>query len=181
VVKNVTYASMYLAGPPKQSSMILEQEHMYVSPAECLATSTAIWGYYERTNAYRHMLVEMCENKRYITNPFGRTRFFHAGRAASAVDFIPQSVVADILWCVLKDVAVMLRSLGGRLVTTVHDSILGCVPANMVSEAARRMVEIMERKFHCVRKDFYIPVEIEVGAPGASWAELTKVEMKEAA
>lgn len=181
VAKNVTYASQYLASPGKQSEMILEQEHTYVSPGECLAVSEGIWGYYTEATAYKNLLVELCESKRYITNPFGRTRFFHAGRAPAAVDFIPQSTVADILWCVLKDVAKMLRSLGGRLVTTVHDSMLGCVPFAMRDEAARRMKEIMERRFHCVRKNFYIPVEVEVGAAGASWAHLTKWEMKEAA
>jgi DNA polymerase I-like protein with 3'-5' exonuclease and polymerase domains len=176
VAKNVTYASQYLASPAKQSEMILEQEHLYISPAQCLSVSEGIWGYYTKATAYKQLLVELCESQRYITNPFGRTRFFHAGRAPAAVDFIPQSVVADILWCVLKDVAMMLRSYGGRLVTTVHDSILGCVPAIHREEAAYMMKEIMERRFDCVRKGFYIPVEIEMGEAGASWAELKKWE-----
>ncbi len=181
VAKNVTYASQYLASPGKQSEMILEQEHIYVSPAECLTVSEGIWGYYTDATAYKELLVEMCGAKRYITNPFGRTRFFHSGRAPAAVDFIPQSTVADILWCVLKPVAEMARSLGGRLVTTVHDSILVCVPKKNVKKAARLMKQIMEKRFDCVRKGFYIPVEVKVGAPGASWGELEKYEVREAA
>jgi DNA polymerase family A/3'-5' exonuclease len=171
-VKNVTYASMYLAGPGKQSDMILEQEHVYVSPEVCLSTSETIWGYYEVTNAYRQLLIELCEKQKYITNAFGRTRFFHDGRAPAAVDFIPQSEVADIIWCVLKPVAEMARRYGGRLVTTVHDSIIICVPAAVRDAAAQEMKAIMERRFDNIRKGFYIPVDLKVGAPGASWGEM---------
>ena len=149
---------------------------MYVSPADCLTTSESIWGYYEKTNAYRQLLVSMCEAQKYITNPFGRTRFFHDGRAPAAVDFIPQSVVADILWCVLKPVAEMARRYGGRLVTTVHDSILICVPAAVREAAALEMQQIMQQRFHCVRKNFYIPVTLELGNPGQSWGELSSWE-----
>ena len=177
VAKNVTYASQYLASPNKQSEMILEQEHFYISPFECKTISEGIWSYYTDATAYKELLVEMCNAKRYIVNPFGRTRFFHAGRAPAAVDFIPQSVVADILWCVLKPVAEMARSLGGRLVTTVHDSILICVPKKRVKKAAKLMKEIMEKRFDCVRAGFYIPVSVEAGAPGASWGELEELEV----
>lgn len=180
-VKNVTYASMYFASPGKQSEMILEQEHIYISPAECLVTSESIWGYYTATNAYRQLIVEMCEAQKYITNAFGRVRFFHDGRAPAAVDFIPQSTVADIIWCVLKPVAAMARRYGGRLVTTVHDSILLCVPAKHRDAAAVEMKQIMEQRFECVRKGFYIPVDLKVGAPGASWGSLEGWEPERAA
>jgi hypothetical protein len=172
--KNVTYASQYLASPGKQSEMILEQEHMWVSPADCLNISEGIWGNYVDASAYKQLIVEMCSAKAYVQNKFGRIRFFHAGQAPQAVDFIPQSTVADILLCVLKKVAVFLRSLGGRLVTTVYDSMLACVPKDKVHEAAVGMKKIMEQRFDNVRKGFYIPVEVEVGAPGASWGSLKK-------
>jgi DNA polymerase I-like protein with 3'-5' exonuclease and polymerase domains len=152
--------------------MILEQVHLYVSPAECSRISNAIWGNYTKAQAYKMHLVHLCDTKHKITNPFGRVRHFHDGRATAAVNFIPQSTTADILWCVLKPVAVFARLLGGRMVTTVHDSILICVPMDKVDEAAQGMKTIMERKFDCVCKGWYIPVEIETGAPGASWAKL---------
>lgn len=175
--KNVIYATQYLAGAGKVSEMILEQDHMWISPTDCFNITNGIWANYPDAVAYKQLIVELCENKRYVQNKFGRIRFFHAGRAPAAVDFIPQSSVADIIWCVLKDVAVFLRSLGGRLVTTVHDSLLGCVPKNRVKEAAAGMKQIMERRFDCIRKGFYIPVEVEVGAPGASWANLKKMKV----
>lgn len=174
--KNVTYASQYLASASKQSEMILEQteKHLYVSPAECQMISEGIWGYYTDATAYKDYLVELCTSQRYITNSFGRTRFFHAGRAPAAVDFIPQSEVADIIWCVLKPVADMAKRYGGRIVTTVHDSILICVPKKYRKKAALEMKAIMERKFDNVAEGFFIPVELELGEPGAPWSSLTK-------
>jgi hypothetical protein len=170
--KNVTYASQYLASPSKQSEMILEQAHMYVSPAECSRISNAIWGNYSKAQAYKMHLVHLCDTQHKIVNPFGRVRYFHDGRATAAVNFIPQSTVADILWCVLKPVAEAARLFGGRMVTTVHDSILVAVPSQNVHAAALLIKNIMEKRFDCVRPGFYIPVELEVAGPGESWAKV---------
>jgi hypothetical protein len=170
--KNVTYACQYLAGPPKVSDMILKQNHVYVDIATCKRIMDGLAAYYTDVTAYKQHLITLCDTKKYIKNPFGRLRFFHDGRAPAAVDYIPQSTVADILWCVLKPVAEMARSLGGRLVTTVHDSILIEVPTAVVNEAARRMKEIMEKRFDCVSPGFFIPVEVETAGPGRPWSEV---------
>jgi hypothetical protein len=170
--KNVTYACQYLAGPAKVSEMILEQEHEYVDIPTCKRIMDGLTEYYADVSAYKRHLIALCDTKKYIINPFGRIRFFHDGRAPAAVDFIPQSTVADIIWCVLRKVGEMARSLGGRLITTVHDSILIQVPKACVAEAARRMRDIMEMRFDCVSPGFFIPVELKVGAPGVSWLEM---------
>jgi len=172
--KNVIYAGQYLAGAAKVSEMILEQEHQYVPVDECKRILNEIKEYYFKTHAYKMHLVQMCETKKYVKNNFGRVRFFHDGRSPAAVDFIPQSVVADVLWCVLRPVAEMARSLGGRMTTTVHDSILIQVPQARVAEAAERMQEIMQKRFDIVAPDFYIPVELKLGEPGKSWGQWEK-------
>jgi DNA polymerase I-like protein with 3'-5' exonuclease and polymerase domains len=181
VAKNVTYASQYLAGPSKQSEMILKQEHMYVPPSECLRVADGIWGHYSRVKTYKEHLVNLCKQKKYIKNPFGRIRFFHANEAPAAVDYIPQSTVADVLWCVLKPVAEMAKRYGGRLYTTVHDSILIAVPLEHREAAAREMKEIMEKRFDIVAPGFFIPVEVEWAGPGEPWSKVKKVELVEAA
>jgi DNA polymerase I-like protein with 3'-5' exonuclease and polymerase domains len=174
VAKNVLYASQYLAGPSKQSEMILKQEHLYVSPAECLRISQAIWQHYDKATAYKEHLITLCKQKKYIQNAFGRVRFFHANEAPAAVDFIPQSTVADVLWCVLKPVSDMAKSYGGRMYTTVHDSILIAVPAEYRDVAAKEMVTIMEQRFENVAPGFFIPVEVETAGPGEPWACVRK-------
>jgi hypothetical protein len=179
--KNVTYASQYLASPSKQSEMILEQAHTYVSPAECARISAGIWGNYTEASAYKQLLVNLCDTQQKVTNPFGRVRYFHDGRAPAAVDFIPQSTVADILWCVLKPVALIARRYGGRMVTTVHDSILVAVPTMVVDQAAAEIKAAMERRFDCVRPGFYIPVELEKAGPAEAWSAVKAYKLVEVA
>jgi DNA polymerase I-like protein with 3'-5' exonuclease and polymerase domains len=181
VAKNVIYASQYLATPTKQSEMILKQAHMYVSPAECYRISTAIWEKYSDTTAYKNHLIELCDTKRFLMNPFKRPRAFHDGRSAAAVNFIPQSTVADILWCVLKPVAEVARKHGGRMYTTVYDSILIAVPKENREAAAREMRTVMQQRFNNIAPDFYIPVEIEWAGPGEPWSMVKKQVLKEAA
>ena len=176
--KNVTYAGQYLAGPAKVSEMILAQEHQYVSVAECKHILDGQAEYYFKTAAYKRYLTQLCEAQNYVVNPFGRIRFFHGGQAPAAVDFIPQSVVADVLWCVLKPVSDMAKRYGGRCTTTVHDSILIQVPAQHKEAAAREMLQIMTQKFDCVAPGFYIPVELEAAEAGESWGDVKKYEVE---
>jgi DNA polymerase I-like protein with 3'-5' exonuclease and polymerase domains len=176
VAKNVTYASQYLAGPSKQSEMILRQEHIYVSPADCQRIAEGIWGHYDKVTQYKDHLVTLCKQKKYIRNAFGRIRFFHANEAPAAVNYIPQSTVADVLWCVMKEVSDMAKRYGGRMYTTVHDSILIAVPQSCVDTAAREMKKIMEKRFDNVAQGFYIPVELEFAEPGRPWSEVAKDE-----
>jgi len=170
--KNVTYASQYLAGPTKQSEMILAQENVFISPSECHRISSAIWGKYTDVTAYKNYLISLCDTKRFLLNPFNRPRAFHDGRSAAAVNFIPQSTVADILWCVLKPVADMARRHGGRMYTTVHDSILIAVPEENVPAAAKEMRKIMEQRFDNIAPGFFIPVELKVAGPGEPWSKV---------
>jgi DNA polymerase I-like protein with 3'-5' exonuclease and polymerase domains len=150
--------------------MVLEQEHDYVDIPTCKRIMDGLAEYYDKVTAYKRHLIALCDTKKYVINPFGRIRFFHDGRAPAAVDFIPQSVVADMLWCVLRDVASFARSLGGRMTTTVHDSILIQVPTHHIHEAAVGMKRIMERNFDCVTPGFFIPVELEAAGPGEPWS-----------
>ncbi len=176
IAKNVTYASQYLASPSKQSEMILGQAHLYVSPSECFSISTGIWNYYTDATAYKQYLIALCNEKKMVRNAFGRVRFFHDGGAPAAVNFIPQSTVADILWCVMAPIAKMCRKYGARLVTTVHDSLLVSCPVEHREIVAQKMKDIMETRFHNVAKNFYIPVSIEVSLPGYSWGQVCCTE-----
>jgi DNA polymerase I-like protein with 3'-5' exonuclease and polymerase domains len=170
--KNIIYATQYLAGPQKISDMILGQQHFYVPPDECDRIQKGYDAIYHKVTAYKRMIVDQCKNQGYIVNPFGRYRFFHHRHAPAAVDFIPQSTVADILWCVLLPVAEKVRSLGGRLLTTVHDSIVVQVPQARVDECCAEMKRLMERQFDNVSPGFFIPVDFETARPGGSWAEV---------
>jgi DNA polymerase I-like protein with 3'-5' exonuclease and polymerase domains len=167
--KNVFLAGQYLAGASKVSEMILKQDHTFIDVDTCREVLRGIATAYSDVAAYKRYLVMQCETKQYIRNPFGRVRFFYDGRGPAAVDFIPQSTVADILWCVLLEVAKVARSLGGRFILTVHDSILVQVPQHHVAKMVSEMRRIMSRTFDCVTSGFCIPVEFEAAGPGESW------------
>jgi DNA polymerase I-like protein with 3'-5' exonuclease and polymerase domains len=172
--KNVFLAGQYLAGGAKVSEMILKQDHTFIEPQVCKQILHGIATAYSDVAAYKQYLVQ-CANAPgdgglgYVRNPFGRVRFFYDGRGPAAVDFIPQSTVADILWCVLKEVDDVARSLGGRFTLTVHDSILVQVPQRHVDKMVSEMRRIMSRTFDCVRPGFSIPVDFETAGPGQSW------------
>ena len=175
--KNVTYAGQYLAGAAKVSEMILKQNHTYIPVEECKRILDGLAEYYWKTTAYKRHISKLCEVKNFVSNPFGRVRFFHDGRAPAAVDFIPQSIVADILWCVLNPAAYVAMKYHGRITTTVHDSILIQVPKAHALAAARELKAAMEKKFDCVAPGFYIPVEVEMAPPGKSWGHVEPCEL----
>lgn len=167
--KNVFLAGQYLAGAPKVSEMILKQDHVFIDVETCRDILRGIAEVYSDVAAYKKWLAMQVEEKGYVRNAFGRVRFLHDRSAPAAVDFIPQSTVADILWCVLKDVDDAARRLGGRFILTVHDSILVAVPVAAVRQMVERMNAIMTRTFDCVAPGFHIPVEFEVAEPGVAW------------
>lgn len=174
--KNVIYAKQYFAGPPKLSDMILAQTHKYISPTEIAEIVKGFNRIYWRLESYKQWVISQLIAKGYVTNPFGRIKFSHAHDAPSAYDFIMQSTVADILLCVLCAIASMARSLGGRLILTVYDSILIQVPIEKQDEGIKGLREIMERSFDNIAPGFKIPVEIEIGEAGASWGNLRKLK-----
>jgi hypothetical protein len=172
IAKNVTLAGQYLASAGKVSDMIMKDEHIYVDPLTCKRVLDALRDRWRMRTAYVRWISNTVRQKGYLVNPFGRVRVFPDRRATEAVNFIPQSIVADILWCVLRGVATTARALGGRMTTTVHDSILIQVPQDHVDEAKQQVKSIMERRFDCVAKGFYLGVGIETGEPGASWGSV---------
>lgn len=172
--KNVFLAGQYLAGGAKVSEMILKQDHTFIEPSVCKSILHGIATAYSDVAAYKQYLVQCANSPEdgglgYVRNPFGRVRFFYDGRGPAAVDFIPQSTVADILWCVLMEVDEAARSLGGRFILTVHDSILVQVPQQNVAKMVAEMRRIMSRVFDQVAPGFKIPVDFETAGPGQSW------------
>lgn len=172
--KNVIYGTMYGAGPQKISDTIKKNDGIYVPSSECKRVQQGVASRYRDLWAYRQGISDRCVSKGWIKNPFGRVRFFYGGSRdiPSALDFIPQSTVADIMWSVFREIADCAIRHGGRLTTTIHDSMLIQVPASVATACALEAKAIMERRFDNIAPNFYIPVDIKMGKPGASWGEL---------
>ena len=172
ICKSVFLASQYLAGAPKVSDMILKSEHVYIDPATCKLIQRITAEAYHAVAALKQWLITQCHTAGYIRNPFGRVRTFYDDRAASAVDFWPQSIVGDIMWCVMLLVHRAAQRYGGRFVLQVHDSIVVQVPQRHMAAMARDMRDIMSRTFDCVAPGFHIPVDFEAAGPGQAWGEV---------
>jgi hypothetical protein len=171
--KAVVLAEQYLAGPPQMSNMILADQHIYVAPDTCKVIAEALRDRWRERTAYRWYLADQCKTKGWLRNPFGRVRVFPDRRATAAVNFIPQSIVADAFWCILLRLHRAGKALGGRLTTGVYDSALFQVPERMVDECVALVTPILQTRFDCVSPGFYFPrIDVEVGAPGASWGDL---------
>jgi DNA polymerase I-like protein with 3'-5' exonuclease and polymerase domains len=174
LAKNVLYASCYLGGAKTIQSMMKKHGTLIDIPTIKNAQAL-IRAEYPRMAAWQQATVAEGTNKGYLVNPFGRVRFFYGGRddGPEMADFLPQSSIADITYKVLPDLAREARGLGGRLVTTVHDSFLLQLPAGKL----RHMYvfkEILEQTFDEIAPGFSIPVAIKYGEPGGSWGSLSE-------
>jgi DNA polymerase I-like protein with 3'-5' exonuclease and polymerase domains len=175
--KGTMFGTCYGAGAPTISNTIKKQDHIFVPVSECKRIQQKLYDLYPDAFSYLQFRADLMVQEQSLTNRFGRTRFFY-GRTRdipAAKDYDPQSTVADIVWIVLKPIAAMARSLGGRLTTTVHDSFLVQVPEKERETCVRMMKAIMQQEFPQVGKGFFIPAEFKVGAAGASWYDLHEV------
>jgi len=173
--KNVVYGTMYGAQPAKISETIFLNDGVFVPKAECARVQAGIAQRWNVMWAYRQHIETMAVTDGYVANSFGRVRYFYGGSAdiPSALDYVPQSTVADILWSVLKPVNDAVKRYGGRLTTTVHDSILAQVPDEHVEAAAMDVRKIMQQTWPKVAPDFFLHVDIKTGK---NWGRMSEME-----
>ena len=172
ICKAVFLAGQYLAGANKVSDMILKKDHIYIEPKVCKVILDATASSYHAVAALKQYLITQCHTKQFIRNPFGRVRTFYDDRATAAVNFWPQSIVGDIMWCVMLLVHRAAQRYGGRFVLQVHDSIVVQVPLKHRDAMAQDMWNIMTRTFDCIAPGFRIPVDFKAAGPGRSWGEV---------
>lgn len=170
--KNVLYGSAYGAGPKKLRET-LQATGIVVTEAECRKLQENLAQAYPTWWAWRWSVAEQAANQQYLRNPFGRLRRFPLGREAApaALDFLPQSTVADMAWSLYRQLWEQARRMGGRLTTVVHDSFLFqlLTPDGCDIEA---LEETLQSCFPEIAQHFYIPVTVKVGGPGESWGHI---------
>jgi uracil-DNA glycosylase family 4 len=168
--KNVMYGSLYGAGPRKLVQ-VLRQYGVVTSEAECRALQNSLARAYPRLWEWRQEVIRNATANYYLNNPFGRRRYFWRGGddAPAALDFLPQSTAADVMWASLLPLDLALGGCGGKLLATVHDSVLIEAPRDRCKDAAQVLRLVMEREFPQVAPGFRVPVNIKTGE---SWGEM---------
>lgn len=139
---------------------------------------------------------ELAKSQGYLVNPFGRKRWFYTDSwYTESLSFLPQSTGADIIHraavgllynrigLALNDVAAYIGVVDplpaqARLVLQVHDSLLFEFPGELAYEVAATVKRVMEQPWRELG-GMHIPVEMKLGAPGASWGELEPFKLEE--
>lgn len=159
--KTTTYAVLYGAGPRKLQ-MTFMRKGTTKTQAACKALLDAFFETNRGVAAYRQEIITRVQADRQLRNPFGRHRYFwYPSRdIPAALDFMPQSTVADILWASIHPIASLARDVGGRLLTIVHDSFLLEVPT---ATDLTPFTTLLTRPYHNIAPDFFLPVKFKVG------------------
>lgn len=161
--KNGFYGWAYGAGKRTLHNTFISRG-FYVPEAECEALLRGFDRRFARTAALRRRIAHEVSHNYYLTNAFGRRRYFLGGSrdVPAGLDFQPQSCAADIMWTVLRPLADRLRGAGSRVLATVHDSVLIECPRGALNESATIMKQVMEQPWPELG-GLSVPVELKTG------------------
>lgn len=168
--KNVTYATIYGAGKEKLQKMFTLYG-ITKTQKECQVLLDKFYGEYPVVKRWRDGVISKVQTERCLRNPFGRLRYFWnpSRDIPAALDFIPQSTVADIMWSSLPGVDGISRDCGGALLTIVYDSYVLELPQVGATHYAKRVVDFLTRPYNNIAPGFYLPVTWKMGP---NWGEL---------
>lgn len=176
--KNLLYGSLYGAGPRKLAT-VLRQHGQTITEREAEDLQSRLSTAYPGLWAWRQRVIGEGTQLGYLTNAFGRRRYFydryrdadgvmHSGDVPEMLAFLPQSDAADILWSRLVPLEAFCEEFDGHLITTVHDSFLMEFPA--VDETlVRSLRNVLEHRFDNISPGFYVPGNIKVGT---NWGQM---------
>ena len=163
-----TYYGTRNLGGPKTISEAINSDGYSITPNQVKEIQEQMFTLFPKWKAHRETIIAEGRALGYVTNAFGRRRFFyHKSAAPSMVGFDPQSGVADMLWRILPE-----ADEKAVLLATVHDSLLIEAPKGEIEGRAAAVREVMEQPFPEVAPDFRVPVDVKIGAPGQSWGEM---------
>ena len=161
--KNGFYGWAYGAGKRTLSRTFIGRGYK-ISERECGELLNGFNERFKSTAAWRERVAAEVSNRYYLSNVFGRRRYFMGGSrdVPKGLDYHPQSDAADIMWTVLRQLEDRLRGVDAFLLATVHDSILIEVRADLLDSAATIMREVMQQPW-IELGGMYIPVDFKTG------------------
>lgn len=167
--KNGFYGWAYGAGAMTLHKTFIARGYN-IPVAECRDLLRGFDREYAIAAAWRRRVADELAARHYLTNAFGRRRYFLGGSrdTPKGLDFHPQSCAADIMWTVLRPLEDALRAVDGRILATVHDSILVECPGPAAAIVGGIMKEIMEQPW-AELGGLSVPVELKVGH---NWGEM---------
>jgi len=174
LAKFVVYGIMY----GRRAKSIAEEHNMSIEEAQNIIDS--FFRSFPKTYQFCKEVVAIAKQQGYLRNFFGRIRRFpginspdfevRASEERQALNFLPQSTVADYTMFKGALVYEKIKHLGCYLVLTVHDSLTYEIPEDKGEEALAIMFGILGKRI----KGFFvdIPFDCEIGYRLGSTAEL---------
>lgn len=178
--KNGFYGWSYLAGPKTLYNTFISYGYK-VPMADCENLLAGFDSEYAVAAAFRQRALVLARSRRFVENPFGLRRYYphETFPAPSAASTLIQSSGAMMMWIIIPQLAEALKSLGGRLLLTVHDDVLGEVPRENKDKALRALKEIMEQPFDQIAPGWKCPAQAKWS--DQSWGEMEEVDVEELA
>lgn len=172
--KNAFFGWGYLAGA-RTLQLTFAGKGFKVSQAECEALLLGFDKSYSKAASYRKSALAIMQAQRYVQNPFGLRRYFPHSKfpAPAAMSTLIQSTGAIMMWRITPQLEAAIESLGGRLLLTTHDDILGELPTEKAGEGVRAIQETMEQVFEEVAPGFKVPARPQFSA--TSWGDMKEV------
>lgn len=173
VAKGVIYGTAYGAGPRKLAKM-LQMQGISINEQEASMFQRKLFERYHKWFDWRQEVAHKVKTEYKLTNAFGRVRPFYGGDKdiPSGLDFEPQSNGADMVIRSIVGADRIAKRHGGRLLTCVHDSFLQEVSRDAVAAAIKETKAYLERPFHEIAPDFWVPVTIKTGE---NWRDMKEV------
>lgn len=166
-MKTFLYGWNYGAGDRKIASSL--NLHLF----EAMAIREAYEASRPATRDWRKAVVMEAATKKYLQNAFGRVRYFYGVVPDThvrnqAINFFPQSTVADMFWTWFPQIESLLKEHDGHLITQVHDSFVYMYPDGEQDKLIPKLDELMGQEWPQIAPGFRVPSTHEVGA---SWGE----------
>lgn len=172
-VKNFGFAYDYGSGPDTCGKTL------GLSRPEAYASVAAIDGRWPLTAKWRKEVVDRAVSNLFLENGFGRRRYFHGVRSrdgkirsharSAALNFYPQSTVADMFWFMFPQAEEIIEQNGGHMLTQIHDEFVWEAPAEKAHALARTLEMYMGQVWPQVAPNFRVPASTKVGP---NWGEL---------
>jgi|GEM_PF-4771031 len=165
LAKFVVYGLLY----GRQARSIAEEHNISVEEAQHIIDS--FFHNFPKSYQFYREVVEIARTQGYLQNYFGRIRRFPLIRSSDfsarsaeerqALNFLPQSTVADYTMFKCSLVYKYIKPLGCYLVLTVHDSLTFEIPVDKGEEALKIIFEILDKPM----KGFFIhiPFDCSIG------------------
>ena len=171
LMKTFIYGWQYGAGVPKIA------QALDITRYEAQAIMDAYEEWRPLMAQRRQAAVVEARSKKQLQNPFGRIRYFYGAIPDphvqnSAINFGPQSTVADMFWSWFGPVFDCLERHGGRLLTQVHDSFVWTAPAEKVDAICADLDKIMGCEWPQIMPGFRVPVGHEIGP---NWRDMVSL------